>query len=198
MSATVVPAAPPGRPRSKDAERAIVDATIDALVEEGYQAMTIEGLAARAGVGKATIYRRWSDKAQLVVDAVRARADFAPLPPRTDDLAADLRAMLELTMRCMRGADGALIAAFAAERIRHPELSREFERVCLADRRQRWHELVSEAVATGRLPAETDVELVAELGPAMVWDLVNLRSTPVPRDAIERIMTQFFPLTADR
>jgi AcrR family transcriptional regulator len=186
-----------GRPRSKDAERAIVDATIDALVDQGYQAMTIEGIAARAGVGKATIYRRWSDKAALVVDSVRAHADFAPLPARTDDLSADLRAMLDLTMRCMRGSDGALIAAFAAERMRHPELAREFERVCLNERRQRWRELVTEAVETGRLPADTDIELVSEVGPAMVWDLVNLRSTPVPRDAVDRILAQFLPLTPE-
>ena len=77
---TLETAAATGRPRSKDAERAIVDATLEALVEQGYQAMSIEGIAARAGVGKATIYRRWSDKAQLVVDSVRARGEFAPLP----------------------------------------------------------------------------------------------------------------------
>jgi AcrR family transcriptional regulator len=197
VSATVDAPQAPGRPRSKDAERAIVDATLEALVEQGYQAMTIEGIAARAGVGKATIYRRWSDKAQLVVDAVRARGDFASPPPRTDDLAADFRAMLELTMQCMRGTDGVLIATFAAERIRHPELGREFERACLAERRARWHELVTEAVQTGRLPADTDIDLVAEVGPAMLWDLIHLRSTPAPRDAVARIAAQFFPLTPD-
>jgi len=191
------PAPVTGRPRSKDAERAIVDATLEALVEQGYQAMSIEGIAARAGVGKATIYRRWSDKAQLVVDSVRARGRFAPLPARTGDLAADIAAMLELSLVCMKGSDGVLIAAFAAERIRHPELGREYERVCLAERRQRWHELVAEAVETGRLPGDTDIELVAEVGPAMLWDLIHLRSASVPRDLVARIAAQFFPLASE-
>jgi AcrR family transcriptional regulator len=184
-----------GRPRSKDADRAIVDATLEALIDQGYQAMSIEGIAARAGVGKATIYRRWSDKAQLVVDSVRARGEFAPLPERTGDLAADIRAMLELSLVCMKGSDGALISTFSAERLRHPELAEVFERECLTERRQRWYELISEAVAQGRLPADTDVALVADVGPALLWSLVNLRSDPVPPDAVDRIAAQFLRLS---
>lgn len=184
-----------GRPRSQEAERAIVDATLEALVEHGYQKLSIEGVAARAGVGKATIYRRWSDKAQLVTDAVKARGEFVPLPERTGDLAADFRAMLELSLRCLSGPDGALISVFCAERIRHPELAEAFERECLGERRRRWRELVTEAVETGQMPADTDIELVSEVGPAMLWEMTHLRSDPVPPDAVERIAAQFLELT---
>ncbi len=81
--------------------------------------------------------------------------------------------------------------------MRHPELAEAFERECLAERRQRWYELVTEAVDTGRLPADTDIELTAEVGPALIWDLVRLRTAPVPPDAVERIAAQFFPLTPE-
>ena len=79
-------AARPGRPRSADTDRVILDAARALLGEHGYHAMTIEAVAARAGVAKTTVYRRWSTKADLVVDAVadtlaplyRAPADAEP------------------------------------------------------------------------------------------------------------------------
>jgi AcrR family transcriptional regulator len=58
-----------GRPRSARAHRAILDAALSLLVEEGYDTMSIEAVAERAGVGKATIYRRWDSKEELVADA---------------------------------------------------------------------------------------------------------------------------------
>ena len=64
-------ARPPGRPRSERAARAIIDATIDLLAEEGGVAgVSIEAVAARAGVGKTTIYRRWPNKEALIIDAL--------------------------------------------------------------------------------------------------------------------------------
>ena len=58
-----------GRPRSEEAHRAILNATLELLVEVGYSALTVEGVAQRAGVGKATIYRRWNSKLLLVIEA---------------------------------------------------------------------------------------------------------------------------------
>ena len=81
-----------GRPRSEEAHAAILDATLELLVEVGYPALTVEGIATRAGVGKATIYRRWSSKLPLVIEA------FGQLPALeeadTGDLVADLESML--------------------------------------------------------------------------------------------------------
>ena len=84
----------PGRRRDPTRDTAIADATLAVFVEEGYSALTIEGVAARAGVGKATIYRRYASKAELVVDAVRAGAGIADGLPDTGDVRADLATML--------------------------------------------------------------------------------------------------------
>src|SRR6266542_3078878 len=69
------PAKGPGRPRSERAHEAILEATLDLLLEEGFTRMSIEAVATRAGVGKATIYRRWPSKADLVVEAVACRKE---------------------------------------------------------------------------------------------------------------------------
>src|SRR5437879_4279834 len=71
---------PPGRPRSERAEKAIIEATLDLLVEEaGVAGMTIEAVASRAGVGKTTIYRRWANKEALIIDALATLK--GPVPP---------------------------------------------------------------------------------------------------------------------
>ncbi|MGP3980996.1 TetR/AcrR family transcriptional regulator [Streptomyces sp. KR80] len=72
----------PGRPRSADADRAILDATRAALVELGWGKLTMGDVAARAGVAKTTLYRRWSNKSELVVDAVAVLFDELELPDR--------------------------------------------------------------------------------------------------------------------
>ena len=72
----------PGRPRSADADKAIVEATLEMLADEGYYALSLEAVAARAGVGKATIYRRWPGKRELVGDALATLNEGMPeVPP---------------------------------------------------------------------------------------------------------------------
>src|ERR1700736_6785229 len=85
----------PGRRRSAAADQAILAAALDALVEEGYAGMSMEGIACRARVGKATVYRRWHNKAELVVEALRGHVcHHIPLVD-TGDVRADLTAMFE-------------------------------------------------------------------------------------------------------
>ncbi|HEU4429507.1 MAG TPA: helix-turn-helix domain-containing protein, partial [Myxococcota bacterium] len=81
-----------GRPRSGEAHRAILDATLELLQEVGFSALTMEGVASRAGVGKATIYRRWTSKLPLVVEAFGQLPAFEDVD--TGTLAGDLKAML--------------------------------------------------------------------------------------------------------
>src|SRR5579859_7686549 len=82
----------PGRPRSALAERAILEATLELLAEVGIEALSIEGVAARAGVGKTTIYRRWESKEELIVAAVRRLQVQAPIVD-TGNFRADIQAI---------------------------------------------------------------------------------------------------------
>jgi AcrR family transcriptional regulator len=110
-----------GRPRSEAAHQSILDATLELLAEVGFSALTVEGVAQRAGVGKATIYRRWPSKLPLVVEA------FGELPAFTDvdtgSLDTDLEAMLTQYLKSFLSTPLATVyPSLAAERRHNPEL----------------------------------------------------------------------------
>src|SRR3954466_7284245 len=150
-----------GRPRSEERHQAILDAALASLVEEGYDHMSIERVAARAGAGKATVYRRWPNKAELIVEAVAQHGAVEVELADTGDLRADMRTFLRGLARKFNGIDGALMTAFVVERMRHPELQAEFDRMFTSSKRDHLRRLVSAAIARGDLPADTDVDLVA-------------------------------------
>src|SRR5207237_7493031 len=119
-----------GRPRDPSCDAAITKATLEAFEAGGYAGVTMEGVAAKAGVGKTTVYRRYANKADLLVDAVRcgARIDDEALPD-TGDLRADLVAMIRPLLERLRGPEGGLLVRFASERVRNPDLAAAFDRV---------------------------------------------------------------------
>lgn len=182
----------PGRPRSEDRDRAIESAALDLLVEVGFDSMTIEGIAARAGVGKATVYRRWSGKAALVADAVQHRCLEHVVAPDTGDVRADLTEVLRALVRKFQR-DGRIMEAFAAEQGRHPELAEAFRTLFLSERRAAIQAIVQRGVDRGQLPPTTDVELLADVGPAVLWHRFAVTGAPVGDDLPERIVEQFVP-----
>src|SRR5689334_16497704 len=109
-------AAPRGRPRSQEADRAILTATVELLAERGLAAMSIEEVAARAGVGKTTIYRRWPSKGLLALDAfVDSFREEQPLPD-TGTLRGDLLSALHAWVRAVtQTAMGPMLTGLIAE-----------------------------------------------------------------------------------
>ncbi len=157
-----------GRPRSEEAHQAILDATLELLVEVGFSALTVEGVASRAGVGKATIYRRWPSKLPLVVEA------FGQLPGFEDvdggSVAGDLKQMLRGYIQAFNSTPLAtVLPSLAGERTHNPELSELFDPVS-RQRRQPLLRALRRGVARGELPADLDLEQAADLvvGPIAV------------------------------
>src|SRR5205085_1251850 len=89
--------------------------------------------------------------------------------PDTGDLRADLISILRGMVDRLRGPDGKVLVAFAGERTRHPELSAAFERGVIGNKRRHVRGLLQRAVDRGELPADSDIDLIAEAGPALVW-----------------------------
>lgn len=177
----------PGRRRDPLCDEAILGATLALFAEEGYAGVSIEGVAARAGVGKATIYRRYENKAQLVVEAVRVGACVTDHLPDTGDVRADLTGMLTKLMDLLRGDAGPVLLAFAAERARYPALDEEFTRSVIGAKRAHFRYLIRSAIERGDLPADTDVEVLAEAGPALMWHHA-LNRLPLNDDLPSRVV----------
>jgi AcrR family transcriptional regulator len=157
-----------GRPRSEEAHQAILNATLELLVEVGFSALTVEGVASRAGVGKATIYRRWPSKLPLVVEAFGQLPGFEEAD--TGSLADDLKKMLRGYLNVFNSTPlSAVLPSLAGERTHNPELSELFEPVS-KDRRRPLVAAFERAVERGEIGAELDLELAADLvvGPIAV------------------------------
>lgn len=156
------PTRKPGRPRSEDRCRAIRGATLGLLVENGFADLTIESIAARAGVGKATVYRRWPSKADLVVHAF-----FETVAPRmrigdSGDLRADFRQQMRVVVREMAGPNGRVLATLLACMQMDPTLGESFRTRWLAVRRAEGRMAIERGIERGELPRGTDPAFVLD------------------------------------
>ncbi|NUP63926.1 MAG: TetR/AcrR family transcriptional regulator [Nonomuraea sp.] len=183
-------ARPAGRPRSEKAEKAIIDATLDLIGEGmGVSELSIEAIASRAGVGKTTIYRRWSNKEDLVVDALATLK--APLPPLAgtsvrDDLISLLDAMRresgQARTRCVMN-----IAMSEADR--YPRLMERFMKRAVEPRRDAMRAVIERGVATGELRPGLDVDMaMALLSGTMIWHTKWSPAGDLPADLAERVV----------
>jgi AcrR family transcriptional regulator len=157
-----------GRPRSEEAHQAILDATLELLVEVGFSALTVEGVASRAGVGKATIYRRWPSKLPLVVEAFGQLPAFEEVD--TGSVAEDLKQMLKGYIQAFNSTPLAtVLPSLAGERAHNPELSALFDPVSKQRRLPLLHAL-ERGVARGELSPDLDLELASDVvvGPIAV------------------------------
>ncbi len=148
----------PGRPRSERADRAIMDATLSLFAESGAAGLCIEKVAARAGVGKATIYRRWPGKEDLLLAAFASLK--APLPePRGRSVREDLRMLLEAMSE--QFADPRHAREFAlllGEGARYPRLMARYAETVIEPRREVIRSVLRRGTVTGELRGDTDIE----------------------------------------
>jgi AcrR family transcriptional regulator len=177
----------PGRPRSEQAERAIIDAALSLFAEYGPDGVCMEQVAARAGVGKATIYRRWAGKEDLLLDALAALKSPLPEPQGRsvrDDLVAVLDAM------CRDAADPRRARQFAllqGEGAKYPRLMARFIETVVEPRREVVRSVLRRGVATGELREDTDIEVALYMlrGAALAS---TGHDEPVPPDYAQRVV----------
>jgi AcrR family transcriptional regulator len=156
--------APRGRPRSAEADRAILTATLELLAERGLDAMSIEEVAARAGVGKTTIYRRWPSKGLLALDAfvISFRAE-QPLPD-TGTLRGDLLSALHAWVRAVtQTAMGPMLTGLIAEAQHDPDLRGAWRDRVLEPLRTQHRVMLDRAIARGEIAASVDRDVVLDL-----------------------------------
>jgi AcrR family transcriptional regulator len=176
-----------GRPRSEQADRAIIDAALSLFAESGPDGLCMEQVAARAGVGKATIYRRWPGKEDLLLDALAALK--TPLPePRGRSIREDLVAVLDAM--CRDAADPRRARQFAllqGEGAKYPRLMARFIETVIEPRREVVRSVLRRGVATGELREDADIEAALYLlrGAALAS---TGHQEPVPDDYARRVV----------
>jgi AcrR family transcriptional regulator len=149
----------PGRPRSERAEHAIIDAALDLFAEDGVEGVCVEAVAARAGVGKATIYRRWSGKEDLLMDALASLR--RPLPaPRGESVREDLTAIVDAMVKEAEDPRRSQqYGLWLTEAHKYPKLMERYSENVLKPRREVLRSVLRRGVATGELRPDADVEI---------------------------------------
>jgi AcrR family transcriptional regulator len=191
----------PGRPRDARNDRAILEATLEILREHGYRGLTIDGVAAKAGVGRPTVYRRWPSKPALVVAALVDSSRLAVPAPDTGSLRRDLIAIQRHQVELMNSPDNRRVTAgLIADLTNDPDLAESYVTQYLAPRRATVWQVLQRGADRGELAPDVDFAFVYDLlvGPlfmrAVVWgEQLAADAAEITADVI---LTAFAPTSA--
>ena len=176
-----------GRPRDAGVDHAILDAVVEVLTEVGLVGLTVDAVAARAGVGKATIYRRWDTKEQLVLAAVSIER-YAVDVPDSGDLRADLTLLYRpLTAPLAQHKALRLLPALVAEAAVNDDLATKLK-AFMADRRMPSLRVLEQARARGDLRDGVDLELCVDLTIGSILHRLMFTRAPVDEALVESLV----------
>jgi AcrR family transcriptional regulator len=168
------------RGRGEEREEAILRAALELLAEVGYDQMTMDAIATRAKASKATIYRRWSDKADLVVTAVRRHATRTDEAfPDAGSLRDDLLATLGVMRETLVSQDASLVLGLMMAMRRDPQLAGAVRAHLVDVKGAAFGTVIERAVARGELVASPAHGLLAEIGSAMLFSRLFVTGSPV-------------------
>ena len=178
---------PPGRPRSAEADEAILQAALELLAADGYRALTMERVRERSGVCKATIYRHWGSRARLIHAAISSLQPPS-IEPDTGSLRDDLLALLTSLVDYFDSPTVARVfPSFLDAAVRDRELS-ELRQETLRMGRASFERVVRMAIARGELADDVDVHLVVDLARAPIISRRVVAQTPVAADDVAPIV----------
>lgn len=179
----------PGRPRSNTSRTAILKAAYQILRESGFAGFTVEGVAARAGAGKATIYRWWQTKGTLAIEAF-----LVAVAPRMDAVEhsasalADLRRQVHVAATLYRGRVGQLLRELIALGQEDSETNRALRSDFVEPRRQAALQLLRRAQSAGEIDAHTDIEVLADALWGPIFHRLLVSRMPLDRGFIDKLL----------
>ncbi|MDX6560813.1 MAG: hypothetical protein QOD65_627 [Gaiellales bacterium] len=192
------PARRGGRPRSSECELAILQATRELLVEGGVRGLTIEKVAARAGVAKTTIYRRWRDKDELALAVVLDMVEQVVMLPELGDTRAELLAFVNAAVEVLGSTlMGRVMQGLVSDLATDPELAQAFRERVVSVRNAEVERLVQRGIARGDLRPDTDAESAHELLIGPVYYRLLLTGQPLDRafarNTVDAVLRAFAP-----
>lgn len=181
---------PPGRPRSVRAHQSILDAALQLLTESGFEGMSIEAVAARAGVGKTTIYRRWDSKEELVADAIERLRGEEFLVPDTGNFLRDVGELVGQKVSVVSGSyDGRTLARLIGAAASNPRFMDLYWKNYVSPRREALARAIERAKERGEIRADADAEMVMDLiGGALLYRLLVRPEGPEPEEYLRRAL----------
>ncbi len=185
---SLVPRAQGGRPRSDKAHRGILDAARELLIAEGFAGLRLEHVAARAGVGKATIYRRWASKEELCLAVLDELAAPHIRIVETGDTHAELLAATRNAMHAVVDTPfGPVIEALLSQIAMNPQLGDPFRATTVQSRRDEVRRAIGRGIKRGDLRSDADIDVATELlvGPVYFRLMFGGELTP---DFAERVV----------
>lgn len=179
-----------GRPRDASRDAAIVTAALEVLAEHGYERMTMDQVARRAGAGKATLYRRWPSKADLVVHAV---SQFDRMPtleelPDTGSLRGDLLTLMRPQSEQDERRSLAVATGIASLLCAEPALADAAGTALVEPFVASQRLLIRRAIERGEVPGDVDVDTVAFVTPSMTAFRLIVQRKPVDVDLLARLV----------
>lgn len=179
-----------GRPRSQASKSAILNATIDLLEETGYSTLTVEAIATRAGVGKATIYRWWSNKAFLILDAFLMTTDpYLNFLEKTS-IRENFRQQLHDLAKALNGTLGRTVVALVAEGLEDSEIAKAFYTNFLIPRRKDAKLILERAIAQGEIEHKINLDVVLDMLYGPVYFRILIYKKTVDAEFIDTLLDQ--------
>ncbi len=153
----------PGRPRSDEARQAILSSTLTLLQTEGFEGLSIEGIAEDAGVGKATVYRWWPNKAALVIEAFLEKVQPELRFPKNASVREAIHQQMRRLIRLMRGEFGNMLAVIIGAGQSQPEMIEAIQKYWVAPRRKEARELVMQAQERGEIRSDLSADTILDI-----------------------------------
>jgi AcrR family transcriptional regulator len=182
---TVAQEATAGHSRGERLRQVLLETAIELVFEVGFRAVSIESIAAKAGVAKTTIYRRWPNKAAVVMDAFMVRIGSGTLFPPAEKVTERIKMQMRAMAKTFRGRDGALVKALLAEAQFDPELATAFRERWTLPRRAMALGVFREAVRRRELRPDIDLEVTIDLLYAPLYYRLQMGTGPLSEAYID-------------
>lgn len=176
-----------GRPRDRALDDRILEQVIALLGSHGYAGLTLDALAARSGVAKTTILRRWPSKAAVAAAGVERLALQSVDVPDSGDLRVDLLALLHGAVDAFVRGRGQFVARLIREAGHHPEIT-DLLYTVIHTRRQAYRRVLALAIARGELAPSIDQDLLIDLLIGPIWTRMLITRDPITREYVDSIV----------
>jgi AcrR family transcriptional regulator len=148
----------PGRLRPADIRNCVLDAAYEGVLRDGFRALTVEAVAAKTGIAKTSIYRRWPNKAAMVMDAFAFRIGRHISFPKQQDPLENIRQQMLSLAKAFRGPAGTMVKALLAESQFDQELAKAFLKYWLLPRREAATAALQDAIQSGQLRSDLSIQ----------------------------------------